>query len=181
MRRELLLVLKQLEKIIFDTNHYQMEHLEEIKQQIYDLYDECLENLTQFHRKIDLFIVPENIAQNIKNLTGIDVSEHWVCVDNYGILHILEHHGNPVSEAKRGQIAIEKEDFIRMLDVFLEPDEIKSIGVTKHTNMPILQFMKEIDGKVYVVKELRTSLSKKKNKRSRLVLHTMYKIKAPKN
>ena len=157
-----------------------MENLEEIKQQIYALYDECLESLTQFHHKIDLFIIPEHIAKNIKDITGIDVYEHWICIDNYAILHILKHHGNPITEAKRGQIAIEREDFIKMLDVFLEPDEIKNIGVTKRTHTPVLQFIKEIEGRMYVVKEVRTSLSKKKMKKNRLVLHTMYKIKAPK-
>lgn len=52
----------------------------------------------------------------IKDATQIDVSNHWVCIDNFGILHTLEEHGNPISEAKRGQIAIEKADFLTMLD-----------------------------------------------------------------
>jgi len=93
--------------------------IEEIKQKIYDLYDECLENLGQFHRKLDLFMIPSELAQKIKIITDLDVSDHWVCIDNYGILHTLKQHENPISEAKRGQVAIEKEDFFKMLDVFL--------------------------------------------------------------
>ncbi|MFY7908582.1 MAG: hypothetical protein ACOVO2_03465 [Emticicia sp.] len=152
--------------------------IEEIKQKIYDLYDECLDNLGQFHRKLDLFIVPVELAQRIKEITDLDVSDHWVCIDNYGILHTLEQHGNPISEAKRGQVAIEKEDFFKMLDVFLYPEEIVLVGKTSHTQKPILQFVRQIEDKVYVVKEVRTITSKKKNKLSRLVFHTMYKIKA---
>lgn len=152
--------------------------IEEIKQKIYDLYDECLDNLGQFHRKLDLFIVPVELSQRIKEITDLDVSDHWVCIDNYGILHTLEQHGNPVSEAKRGQVAIEKEDFFKMLDVFLYPEEIILVGKTSHTQKPILQFVRQIEDKVYVVKEVRTITSKKKNKLSRLVFHTMYKIKA---
>ena len=152
--------------------------IEEIKQKIYDLYDECLDNLGQFHRKLDLFIVPVELSQRIKEITDLDVSDHWVCIDNYGILHTLEQHGNPVSEAKRGQVAIEKEDFFKMLDVFLYPEEIVLVGKTSHTQKPILQFVRQIEDKVYVVKEVRTITSKKKNKLSRLVFHTMYKIKA---
>ncbi len=81
---------------------------EEIKQKIYALYEECLNNLGQFHRKLDLFVIPCELVEKIKESTDIDVSEHWVCLDNFGILHTLEEHGNPISEAKRGQIAIEK-------------------------------------------------------------------------
>ena len=54
------------------------------------------------------------------------------------------------------------------------------IGEASHTKKPLLQFVKQIDDKIYVVKELRSITSKKKNKLNRLVFHTMYKIKAPK-
>ena len=65
-----------------------------------------------------------------------------------------------------------------MLDVFLYPEEIVLVGKTSHTQKPILQFVRQIEDKVYVVKEVRTIASKKKNKLSRLVFYTMYKIKA---
>lgn len=127
-----------------------------------------------------MFVIPENLATEIKFKTNIDVFGHYLTIDNFGILHSLEEHGNPVVEAKRGQIAIEKEDYIKMLEVFLEPDEISIIGFTKHTKLPLLQFVKKIEDKIYVIKEVRTITSKKKSKISRLVFHTMYKIKATK-
>lgn len=147
----------------------------EIRQKIYELYDDCISSLEPFHRKLDLFIVPDNLAERIKDATEMDVSGHWVCLDNYGVTHALEHHGNPVSEGKRGQIAVEKEDFITMLEVFLQPDEIQTVGTSRQTRLPMLQFVKTIDNQVFVVKEVRTVTSKKKNKVSRLVFHTMYK------
>jgi hypothetical protein len=156
------------------------EITEDIKQKIYELYDECLNSTEQFHRKLDLFIVPMELADKILDETNVDVSKHWVCIDNYGIIHALEEHGNPISEAKRGQIALEREDFVRMLEVFLSPDEILSVGKTRHTKMPLLQFIRKIEDKIYVVKEVRTITSSKKNKVSRLVFQTMYKIKADK-
>lgn len=151
--------------------------IEKIKLEIYALYDECLEIKTPFHRKIDLFIVPKATIESVMKATGIDLSEHWVCIDNYGIIHTLEHHGNPIAEAKRGQIAVEKEDFIRFLDIFLDPDEVKLIGATKRTGLSLIQFEKTIDNQTIVVKEVRTVTSMKKKKVSRLVFHTMYKIK----
>jgi hypothetical protein len=157
-----------------------MEISEEIKQRIYELYDECIMNLEPFHRKLDLFIVPKYLAQRILKETNIDVSEHWICIDNYGIIHTLEHHGNPISEGKRGQIAIEKDDFLRILDVCLNPDEIKIVGETNKTKRVLIQFIRKINNRIYVVKEVRTVTSQKKRKVSRLVFHTMYKTKADK-
>ena len=149
-----------------------------IKQKIYDLYEQCVSSVEPFHRKLDLFIVPDDLAEKIKQATEIDVSGHWICLDNYGVTHALEHHGNPVSEGKRGQIAVEKEDFITMLEVFLQPDEIQIVGTSRQTRLPMLQFIKKINNKIFVVKEVRTVVSQKKKKVSRLVFHTMYKQKA---
>ena len=152
-------------------------NLEQIRSDIYALYDECLEKTHPFHRKLDLFIVPNNLVEKILATTGINVSGHWVCIDNFGIIHTLEEHSNHMTEAKRGQVAVEKEDFSLFLDVFLEPDVIKLAGMTKRTNLPLIQFEKWIDNRNIVVKEVRTITSKKKNKVSRLVFHTMYKIR----
>jgi phage-Barnase-EndoU-ColicinE5/D-RelE like nuclease3 len=146
--------------------------------QINELYEECLANIEQFHRKIDLFEIPINLASKIKEETNIDLNGFWVCIDNFGILHALENHGNPISEARRGQVAIEKTDFITMIDVFLNPDAIKYLGKTRHSQKDMIQFEKKIDDKIFVVKEVRMVTSSKKKKLNRLVFHTMYKIKA---
>ncbi len=155
-------------------------HLAQIKADIYALYEECLENTTPFHRKLDLFLVPDDLAQKILEATKLDVTGHWVSIDNFGIIHALEQHGNPLSEAKRGQIAIEKEDFVKFIEVLLNPDEIMAVGVTKRTNLPLIQFVKILEDKKFVVKEVRTITSLKKQKLSRIVFHTMYKTKAAK-
>ena len=157
-----------------------MVNLEKIKTDIFALYDECLETSIPFHRKLDLFIVPDEIVARVLAATGIDLNGHWVCIDNYGIIHTLEQHGNPLSEARRGQIAVEKEDFVRFIDVFLNPDAIKLAGTTKQTKLPLIQFVKTIEDKMFVLKEVRTITSLHKKKISRLVFHTMYKLKAAK-
>jgi hypothetical protein len=134
-----------------------------------------LENTTPVHRKLDLFLVPEDLVQKILEATQLDVTGHWVCIDNFGIIQALEQHGNPLSEAKRGQIDIEKEDFVRFIEVLLNPDEIMAVGVTKRTNLPLIQFVKILEDKKIVVKEVRTITSLKKQKMSRILFHTMYK------
>jgi phage-Barnase-EndoU-ColicinE5/D-RelE like nuclease3 len=84
------------------------------------------------------------------------------------------------TKAKRGQVALMKEDFITMLQVFLHPDEIQASGKTNKSQKPSIQFISKVEDKIYVVKEVRTITSLKKNKLSRLVFQTMYKIKADK-
>ncbi len=153
--------------------------LEEIKTEINALYDACLEKKTPFHIKIDICVVPENLARKVFEITSIDISNHWITIDNFGIIHTLQQHSNPITEAKRGQVAIEREDFLKWIEVVLNPDEVKYIGNSKRSEKPILQFEKIIEHKKVVVKEVRTVTSTKKNKVSRLVFHTMYKFKKP--
>jgi hypothetical protein len=152
---------------------------ENLIQKIYSLYEECLNRTEPFHTKIDICIVPDELAQMVFEATTIDVSNHWITIDNYGIDHALTQHGNPKSEAKRGQIAVEKEDFIRFIDVVLQPDKILLLENSKRSNLTQIQFEKVIQNKKIVVKEVRTITSKKKNKVSRLIFQTMYKLKSP--
>lgn len=152
---------------------------EQIRIEIIDLYEMCIEKTTPFHKKIDICIVPEYLAKMVFEATAIDIGNHWISIDNFGIIHTLQQHSNPITEAKRGQIAIEKDDFLNWIDVVLQPDFIKNIGEIKRSLKPILQFEKTIDSKKIVVKEVRTVTSSKKNKVSRLIFHTMYKFKKP--
>jgi hypothetical protein len=64
-----------------------------------------------------------------------------------------------------------------MLEVCLNPDKIK-YSEAKNGTQKFLQFENKIENKIYVVKEIRTVTSIKKNKINRLMFHTMYKIKA---
>lgn len=148
---------------------------ESLTEQINSLYEECLRRKEQFHSKIDICMVPDALAQTVFEATGVDIANHLITIDNYGIIHTLLQHGNPISEAKRGQIAVEKEDFIKFIEVVLHPDKIILLENTKRSNLPQIQFEKIIQNKLIVVKEVRTVTSKKKNKVSRLVFQTMYK------
>jgi len=154
-------------------------NFEEIKDKINALYDACLERNNPFHQKLEVGVVPEDLAVLVLKTTNIDISNHIITIDNYGIIHTLQQHSNPITESKRGQVAIERDDFIKWLQVVLQPDEVKYIGETKRTNLPLLQFEKVIENKKIVVKEVRTIQSTKKKKVSRLVFHTMYKFKKP--
>ena len=143
--------------------------------QINELFEQCLCNSIQFHEKIDICIVPETLVKKILEITNIDISNHLITIDNYGITHTLLQHGNPISEAKRGQISVEKEDFTNFIKVVLMPDKIKLLENTKRSNLPQILFEIGKMNRKIVVMEIRTVTTKKKKKVSRLVFQTMYK------
>jgi phage-Barnase-EndoU-ColicinE5/D-RelE like nuclease3 len=154
--------------------------LEFAKQEIMRLYERCITETSPFHEKVDLFVIPHDVAEMVLAKTGLDVSNHLVSIDNYGIMHTLTQHSNPISEAKRGQIAVEKEDFLKMVDVILSPTNIGLLGSTYRAGKPCLFFMKKLENEIVVIKEVRKVSSTKKNKASRLMLRSLYKKKISK-
>lgn len=52
-------------------------------------------------------------AELIQQKTGFDVKGHSHLLDNYGVRHTLNNHGNLEREQRRGQIAVEVTDSMR--------------------------------------------------------------------
>ncbi len=156
--------------------------LEKIKQEIFDLYDICIKKIEPFHIKIDICNIPNYLSDLVFKKTGVNISNHLITIDNYGISHAILKHGNVKTELNRGQIALEKEDFVLFFERIITSDNISFVGKTKKTSLTLLQFEKMLDTKIIIILEVRTIQSKKKNKVNRLVFHTMYKkIKSNKN
>lgn len=94
-------------------------------------------------------------AALILEKTGLNVVGFTRILDNYGVRHTLKQHGDPVKEAKRGQIAVTLEDFGKIGLVTTEPDDIFSDGTNK-IGRQVVVFVKLIDGIGYRhVEELR--------------------------
>jgi hypothetical protein len=148
--------------------------MDELKRKIEDLYDFALNNPENSYQIVDLAEVSADLAEKILTTTGVDVSGFTLSIDNYGILHTLERHGNPVREKSRGQVAVTKGDFTRLLDIISDYDTIRfdkrmyQNGVVKETFV----FTKELENSYFVAKEIRRVT--KKGKRNRLILQTMY-------
>jgi hypothetical protein len=140
-----------------------------IEEQIDELYDFALNNIENEYRRLDLFVVNQELGTRIKHLTGIDITEFIVTLDTYSILHTLERHGNPVKEAKRGQLGVQKHHFKEILEVLLEPD---SVTYNIRSNRESLIFEKKKGDQYFVIKEIRSVT--KKGKQNRLVLQTFY-------
>lgn len=148
-------------------------NLIEINEKILHLLRKSLSDFNQFHQKVDLFELPKNWINKVKKQTNLDLNGFVLSIDNYGIIHSFKNHGNPISEARRGQVAITEEDFMNLISIVMDFDEVKLVGLTKRTKNAILQFKKEINGQVYILQEVRNTT--KKSKTSRLIFHTMYK------
>ena len=148
--------------------------MDELKRKIEELYDFALNNPENSYQIVDLIDVSADLAEKIMTATGVDVSGFTLSIDNYGILHTLERHGNPVREKARGQLAVTKADFTHLLDIVNDYDSVRfdkrayQNGVFKETFV----FMKELENSYFVAKEIRRVT--KKGKRNRLILQTMY-------
>jgi len=146
--------------------------------QIETLYQSAL-SLQNDYLIVDIGVVDETFAERIKKSTGFDFTGYVISIDNYSIKHILEKHGNPIREAKRGQISITKEDFLLLPKLLFEFDSVKydvKIKNINHTKRESLIFEKTIGDTYFVVKEIRTV--SKKGKVNKITLQTMYKRKA---
>lgn len=106
-------------------------------------------------RRILLSLGPVQNAALILEKTGLNVTGFTRILDNYGVRHTLKQHGDPIKEARRGQIAVTLEDFGKIGLITTEPDDIFSDGTNK-IGRQIIVFVKLMDGIGYWhVEELR--------------------------
>ena len=82
-----------------------------------------------------------------------DCSEYHFQIDIYALKHIFKEHGDSKKEEKRGQVAVQDNDIILLLDVLQEPDLILNSGKNK-LGKDTVTFMKMIDDKYVVVQEV---------------------------
>jgi hypothetical protein len=140
-----------------------------IEEQINELYDLALDNPDNIHYVLDLYRIDENLGAIIRAVTGVDVTHFWISIDNYGIAHAHQRHGNATKEANRGQIAIQKHHFAQILPIICNADNIR---YDVRNGKEVLIFEKEMEGYYFVLKELRRVT--KKGKQNRLMLQTFY-------
>ncbi|KJU86161.1 hypothetical protein MBAV_001646 [Candidatus Magnetobacterium bavaricum] len=118
--------------------------------------------------RISLGKVSDGNAQAVKAATGIDLTGYERTIDNSFINHVLKRHGDPKTEAARGQLPITKEDIKRIPEIVESPDDIISGGKTKVGRDAIL-YKKRFNGETYYIEEVRTG-------KNQIAATTMYKI-----
>ena len=152
--------------------------MDELKRKIEELYDFALNNPKNELKIVEITRIEKELAEAIQLKTGIDLSDFVIAIDNYGIKHTIERHGNSKKEARLGQVAILKSDFILIEKIVRKADTIKYDPRQKTPKSVVIEtfiFEKEIDDVYYVVKDVRRV--KKREKQNTLVFQTMYKKK----
>ena len=109
---------------------------------------------------VDFAPVTAQVAARVKENAGLEVSGYVHLLDESGARHIHDEHGNPETEAARGQIAITEEDFARLPQIVSAPDDVYA-GETLADGTPTVIFKKRMeDGTVCYVQEVRTGRKK---------------------
>ena len=99
-------------------------------------------------RKVVLSLGTVKNVERIREKTGFDLSGFTRQLDNYGVRHTLKKHGDPIAEARRGQIAVTVADFALLTTVTDFFDDVWHDGQNK-LGRDVLVFTKEIDGVGY--------------------------------
>lgn len=141
-----------------------------LKNKISEFYDRVISTKPKTNIRELLGDVSKNNIDAVKQNTGIDLTGYERVIDSSGIKHILKHHGDEAVEAKRGQIAITRDDIARIPEIVESPDDIKYVGENKQ-GLPAIRYQKNINGVIYYFEEVRGG-------RKHVASDTMYKRKA---
>ena len=106
---------------------------------------------------------------------GINVTDKYVhSIENSAIRHNQLEHGNPDTEALRGQIAITYDDYLYIPDIIENYDTVEKSPQKSRQGLEVIIYTKTYpDGTIYYLEEIR-------NGRNSLAFDTMYKRKKKK-
>ncbi|MBQ4326963.1 MAG: hypothetical protein IJC32_00940 [Clostridia bacterium] len=103
-----------------------------------------------FDKKMYFGAISPELARRIQNDTGINVEHYNLSLSSNEIRKILKKHGNAESEALSGQRAVTTDDFLHILDVVLNPDNIKLSDQT-YAGKPVIIFTGTHNGQMNIV------------------------------
>lgn len=147
-----------------------------ITQSIRELFDFTFNNPVNELKRIDIGTIDTKKVLDISQKMGIYVKDFTISIDNFGIKHTISRHGNQETEDKHGQIAIEKEDFTKILEIINYADAVSTDAKKTTSQKDVLLFEKTMQSAKYVVAMEVREVSKK-GKVSRLMFQSMRKLK----
>lgn len=107
------------------------------------------------------------VIEKVKAIFGIDITNKRHTISDYDIRHMINEHGNPEIEAKKGQIAITKDDIKNIPDIINNPTDI--VKGTKHKMGDTIRYIKRYnDNTTYVVEVIPDNSNS-------LIIKTMWK------
>lgn len=126
-------------------------------------------DIIQYAQENKKIVAVDSVAPDLAKKLGFkypNETKRTIYADE--ITHTLKNHGNEAAEAKRGQIAITRDDIANYIDYVESPDR-QILSQTKQGLKAIISG-KQKDGYYVVVEEAQT-------KNNRLAFKTMYKVK----
>lgn len=95
-------------------------------------------------------IGPVRNAAGVARAVGFAVTGFQIVLENGTVRHTLRHHGDPRTEARRGQLAVTEGDLARLAQIMGEFDAAEAAEPTKQ-GTPQLRLRKRIGGVDYDV------------------------------
>jgi hypothetical protein len=138
-----------------DLGKAQFFQKESIKYRIGELFDDAVKSKDNTLKKVELGQLNSAEAETIKQATGLDFSGYKRVISNYEIRHALREHGDAAKEEARGQIAITKEDIVKIPEIVDSYDKVEPAGKSKK-GLETIAYTKKENGYIYVVEEIRT-------------------------
>ena len=100
--------------------------------------------------------VPESTAQRVMQETGINISGYNAIIPGDSVRHIFKHHGDPILESARGQIAVSPEAVARIPEILSAPDKVTLSAKHDANGRPALIFEKIIGDQYITVQAVST-------------------------
>jgi hypothetical protein len=95
-------------------------------------------------------------VREAKEKAGLDIDGYTHTADLYAVRHAINQHGDKAKEAKRGQIAIGRDDIAALPDAIASPDAVV-YGAKNQRKQDLIASIKRMDdGTMLVVEEVRT-------------------------
>ncbi len=123
--------------------------LYENEKQFREFINESLNN-KQYNKKMYFGAVSSELAELIRNKTGIEAEGYNVSLSSNEIRKIIKDHGDENKELPRGQRAVTADDFLNIPKVIQSPDEIRK-GQKDYDGKPVILFDKVFKGQFTVV------------------------------
>jgi len=101
------------------------------------------------HRATSFGKVSERNASAVLTHTGVDIAGHERIIGSSEIRHAMMSHGNPVREAARGQVAIERGDFAHIPTIVEQAHTITAQGTRSASKGLRLVYQATIGGHEY--------------------------------
>ncbi|CAN5647717.1 hypothetical protein BH20VER1_BH20VER1_08750 [soil metagenome] len=117
--------------------------------QLYDIATTTSDNRKRF---ITFGVVQAEEAESIRHATGINALGFRRYIDVFAIRHVHRRHG-PKAKRPPGEVAVEFDDLVHLVDIVRSPDVVRSGGVSE-LGLPTIRYEKQIGDAVCYVEEV---------------------------